>query len=690
MQEPWYGNSYRRNLVDMHIADWDERFLSEFDPEKYVETVCLSDPTAAMVYAHSHVGHCYYPTEVGHPHASLHGRNVFGEVIDGFHRRGVDVVAYYSLIFDDYASRRNPDWSIIQANGEAHGDHRRYSVCCPNSPYRDYAAAHVEELCSRFRFEGIFLDMTFWPNVCYCPYCQRRFAAEVGGALPRVVDWEDPLWVSFQRKREEWLLAFARHLTHTIRRTAPGVSVQHQGSTYMHGWRFGVTDSLAAANDYLGGDFYGDALQGSVVRKLFHNLSPHLPFEFMTSFSTNLSNHTARKSGELLRAKVSACLADAGAFLFIDAIDPVGTLNPAACQVMRSVFDESKAYERYLGGSLCQDVAIYLSTESKYDPADRGKAVDDPHLSTRLPHIEGVLSVAKTLIENHIPYGVISRANLADLARHRLVVLPNVLVLDPEEADAFRGYVAGGGALYASEDTSLATPDGVRHPDFLLADVFGVSYVGRTQESFTYIAPTDEGEDLFSGYSAHWPLGMDQAQMIVRAAPGARVLGRIVLPYTDPAEHRRFVSIHSNPPGIRTDHPAVVLNHYGRGTALYAAASLERAEIHRDSFANLVRFLAGPFSAQASAPKSVEMTIFHQPENRRTLISLVNFQHELPNIPVRDIRVRVSVGQRGVAKLLLLPGERAWPYEFADGWLEFVAPTLETFQMFALDYGRDG
>ena len=60
--DKWYQRSYRRNLVDMHITDWDERFLSQFDPQHYVDTVCLAHPTAAMVYAHSHVGHCYYPT----------------------------------------------------------------------------------------------------------------------------------------------------------------------------------------------------------------------------------------------------------------------------------------------------------------------------------------------------------------------------------------------------------------------------------------------------------------------------------------------------------------------------------------------------------------------------------------------------------------------------------------------------
>ena len=82
-------------------------------------------------------------------------------------------------------------------------------MCCPNSPYRDYARAHAEEICRLFDFEGLRFDMTFWPTVCYCPHCQRRFAAEVGGELPRMIDWDDPRWVAFQRRREAWLSEFA-------------------------------------------------------------------------------------------------------------------------------------------------------------------------------------------------------------------------------------------------------------------------------------------------------------------------------------------------------------------------------------------------------------------------------------------------------------------------------------------------
>ena len=42
----------------------------------------------------------------------------------------------------------------------------RFGVCCPNSPYRDYAAAWAGELLSRYPVDGVRFDMTFWPAIC--------------------------------------------------------------------------------------------------------------------------------------------------------------------------------------------------------------------------------------------------------------------------------------------------------------------------------------------------------------------------------------------------------------------------------------------------------------------------------------------------------------------------------------------
>ena len=686
MNEPWYRNIYRRAVIDMHITDDDPRFLSQFDAQTYVDLVERAQAQSVVLYAHSHVGLCYYPSQVGPVHRGIGGRDLVQEVLERCHARGIKVVIYMSLIFDTAAYRAHPDWRIVNADGQEAAARSRYGVCCPNAPYRDYAAALAQEMCRRFDGEGIRFDMTFWPGVCYCDHCQRRFAAEVGGELPKVVHWEDPRWVAFQRKREQWLAEFAGHLTAAVKAVKPQMSVEHQASTYFHPWRFGVTTQLAQHNDFLQGDFYGDNVQGSLARKVFYNLSPNLPGAFETCIAVDLRNYTALKSQELLTAKACAAVADACAFVFIDTIDPVGTLNPAVYDRMRAVFAQTKPYETFLGGARCEDVAVYLSPESKGDFADNGKAVDDPTLSAQAPHVEAIRSVCKALIDHHIPFGVITRRNLAHLARYPVIVLPNVLMLDEEEARALREYVRNGGALYASRYTSLITPDGRRQADFLLGDVFGVTYQGETREKFTYMAPTAASAALLAPYTRRHPLGLYDAQIALAPRPGVEVLATLTLPFTDPADPFHFASIHNDPPGVETERPALVHNRFGQGQAIYAAGDLESVEAHREVFIRLIRLLAPPFTLEADAPRAVEITLFHQPERKRYLVNLLNFQKELPNIPVEGIRIRLRLDGKRPTRALLLPDERPLPFAVAGDRLTLTAPRLETFAMLAVDY----
>jgi len=37
--EKWFTKAYRRNLVDMHIEDWSEEFLSKFNPQDYCDNL---------------------------------------------------------------------------------------------------------------------------------------------------------------------------------------------------------------------------------------------------------------------------------------------------------------------------------------------------------------------------------------------------------------------------------------------------------------------------------------------------------------------------------------------------------------------------------------------------------------------------------------------------------------------------
>ena len=61
-------------------------------------------------------------------------------------------------------------------------------------------------------------------------------------------------------------------------------------------------------------------------------------------------------------------------------------------------------------------------------------------------HVDAALGACEALIHANIPYGVITTSSLSDLSRHRVVVLPNVLMLGEEEAEAFRRSMTAGAA----------------------------------------------------------------------------------------------------------------------------------------------------------------------------------------------------------------------------------------------------
>jgi len=683
----WLGKHWRRVLVDMHIPDWDPAFLSQADPEKYVEMMVAGGATSAMVYTNSHVGLCYYPTKVGRMHRGLKGRDFFGSVLDYCHRRGLTVTAYHSLVFNNWAYVEHADWRIpmIKCNLLTN---TRYGTCCPNSPYRDFALAQTREVCG-YDCDSIFFDMTFWPTVCYCSYCVAKFRKETGLEPPRVVDWRDPVWVTFQRARERWITEFAEVTTVEVRKTNPKMTVTHQFSTVLHDWRQAVPFDLVDHCDYLSGDFYGESIQQSIVCKVFFNLSKHRPFEFHTSRCLDLTDHVSTKTPERLMTQAFLAPAHSSAFMFIDAIDPVGTLNPGTYSVIRSVCDKMAPYESELGGELVADVAVYFSSESKFDPADNGKPVGDENLTVKVPHWEAVLGACQSLRAAHIPFTVITRKNLADLKKYAVVVLPDVLVMSENEIEAMRAFVRDGGSLYASHRTSVCGADGASAGNFRLADVFGVSLGKESFAGLTFFTPV---EDSFKQWI--WPqdcMVHHGGQLSIETA--GKVLATRTLPYTDPTGGEifgeTFASIHSNPPGPAGTQPAIVLNTFGKGKVVYAAGALEavRHVANERVFAGLVRLLMSRAEmVRVKASPAFEVTVFDQPNRKRRVVSFLNSVPELVGVPSTiGLEIRMPEG-RNAKQVVRLPAREAMAFSVRDGYVQATVSDVDVFAMVALEY----
>ena len=352
--EKWYKGVYRRNLVDMHIADWDDGFLSKFNTDDYYQNLVDAKIQSPMIYLQSHTGLCHYPTRSGKTHAYFaKNPRVLNGLIDKCKAGGMKVVGYYSLIFNNWAADTHPDWEMVNADGTTWRDHgQRYGLCCPNNEtYRAFVLTQMQEMAELFpNLDGIFYDMPYWEVVCHCPSCQARWEKEVGGQMPQKLNWEDEKWRLFVRKRQQWMAEFAMFVNKNSQKILPFATCEMNFAAGIAcDWLAGSTEGINEACEFTGGDLYGDLYNHSFTCKYYYGITKNQPFEYMTCrCNKKLREHTISKPEQDLEAEVMLTAAHHGASLIIDAIDPDGGLDTRTYERLGKVFAKQIPYEKYM------------------------------------------------------------------------------------------------------------------------------------------------------------------------------------------------------------------------------------------------------------------------------------------------------------------------------------------------------
>jgi hypothetical protein len=690
---------YRRMLLDIHIPDFDARFLERYDPVHMAELYERAHLNAVMFYCKSHTGLCNWPTKVGKIHPALQGRDVTGELLEELKRRDIAACAYHSLIFENWAWNEHPDWRIepLDAQGEFGMLGPRYGVCCPNNgDYREYECEQVADLLTRYEFDAVFFDMMFWPAVCGCAHCRERYRKEEGAEIPDTLDWTSASWCSFQAARERWIRDFAGTMTDLAKQHQGEVPVYHNFAPSSVDWLAGVSYTLSEEQDFCGGDNYGDEIQQLIWCKQMLHLSRHRPPEFMTSVvGFGLGDHVSLRPEESMQFRAYGNVALDAASLFIDAVDPIGTVNAAVYDQVGRVYAKTAPYEPYLGGEPIEDVAIYASGESKMDFSRNDEPLGASRWGRRVaPHLKAVRGAAIALQQAHLPFGIITRRQLSELGRYRVVILPNVSRMDAEEIEAVRKYVGDGGFVYASHYTSLIETRGVRHPDFLLADVFGCHLESEEGASRSvFLKPSAPLTPLIAPqrYVSFLPLEDALAGGLLRLRSGnGDVLATLTLPYAHPkpgrADDRNWASIHSSPPWEETDSPVIVGNPYGQGRCVYSATTLETIDhpAARRLFVGLMRDLLGePARFEAQAHPAIWINAFDQPDAGRVQISFLNPLAQSGPLPGFRVRFELRPPDgRSFRALTGVPENTPVPFEIdATGTLRATVDDLVDFRM---------
>lgn len=669
----WYSQRFRRHLCDMHIDDWDASFLSRFSPEEYVRNLETAHINNAMLYLQSHVGLCYFPTKTGKMHGALRGReDLLLRTLQLCHDRNIKVTGYYSINYNTYEHDRHPEWRMRAADGlsrREHGpedDQCRYGLCCPNhEEYRAFVLAQIDEMLDYFPVDAMFFDMPFWLHTCYCDKCRARWATEVGGEMPI-----DPLPGSPEHDalltcKYRWMGEWALQITSYVKAKQPDLPIEFNYANAVAGdSENGCGDLVNQASDYAGGDLYGGMLEHSFTCKFYYGATRNQPFEYMFSrCKPALRVHTLTKSEDEMKTSVAITAAHHGATLVIDAIDPVGTMDARVYERFGKMFDLQMPYEPWFRGTMVEDMGVYFGIHSKCS-----RPGEDWNSKSC------AVAAAHALTERHIPYGV--TGCWRDLSRYPVLVVPAFSSADAADRQRIEDYARDGGILYLS---------GARDPQ-LLADLLDARYAGMTDTRVNYIAPGEELADIFGWFNRDYPLPYEGTVPIVEGIDPAWVKATLTKPYTGP-DTVQFASIHSNPPGIATDIPMIVIRPVGKGWVIWSAAPLESVDMdeYRDLFVDLLLHVRGdaPFSLACDGGRSVECTLFRGEDEM--IVHAVSMCDGTVNPPVPGFDIRILC-ETAPCRVTLLPEETEVPFRYEDSRVIFRARELHIMDAYRIEF----
>lgn len=680
-------------LVEDDPGKFDLDFWLDYFARTKSDAVCLSG------------GGCvaYYPTKIPLHHRSawLGDRDVLGELIAGCRKLGMVVIARTDphATYDD-AEAAHPDWIHVNADGKRrrHWASPEMWVTCGLGPYNfDFMTEVKREIMTAYRVDGIFINRWDGSGMCYCEHCRRNFRAASGQDLPRTNNPHDPARRAHVLWKQERLFALWQHWDAAVRAINPDSCVIPNAgggaTSSLDMKRIGeLAPTLMADHQARRGVMppWGNGMRG----KEFRATMGYKPI--VGIFSVGLEEPYRWKDSVQSAAEIRLWAIDGVA----NGLRPwftkfAGSVNdPRWLKPVEELYRWCAANERYLRNERpLARVALVYSQQSAWFHAGEGarRHLDDA--------MDGWYHA---LIEARVPFEMVHDRLLdaEHLAAFKTLVLPNTVALSDAQCAQLRAFVVRGGGIVATHETSLYDEWGAKRKDFGLADLFGVSFAGKTEGPMrnAYLRlehDTARGHPLLRG--------LEDAPRIIHGVHRVEVTAKAAFPappithipsYPDLPMEKVFTQ------RPRTDIPQVFLRE-GVGTGgrvAYFPWDIDRTfwEVlspdHGKLLANAVAWATNePAPVTVTGPGVLDVTLWRQKSS--LTIHLVNFTNPMMmKGPIREtipvgaqlVRVRVPDGVRAKAVRLLVADTT--PASRADGqWLEVVVPSIAEHEVVAID-----
>src|ERR1700722_15183875 len=468
----WYDRPMRwaqLSFVEDDPGNYDMQFWLDYFQRIHADATILN------------AGGCvaFYPTQIPLHYRSkwLGNTDAFGDIAHGCRKLGMNVVART----DPHACHKDvydahPDWLAVDENGKKrqHASDPDFWLTCALGPYNfEFMTTVHQEIMSKYMVDGIFTNRWSGSGMCYCEHCQKNFRDFSGLNLPRTLDPQDTsrrkyilwnqkvlfdLWPPWNQEIRE-INPQASYIANagggalstldmkTIGEMAPTLFADRQGRTgLMAPW----------ANGKNGKEYRATMGQKAIVG----------------IFSVGIEDKNRWKDSVQSPDEMRLWVADGIA----QGLRPWFTkfnakvIDRRWLPVVEGIYQWHYANESYLHNqkNLARVGMVYSQQTASFYGGEKAKSlVDDP-----------ALGFYQALIEARIPFEMVHDGLLdhEHVAQFRTLIFPNIAALSNLHCQQICEFVAGGGSIVATYETSLYAEGGVRRPDFGLASLFGASF----------------------------------------------------------------------------------------------------------------------------------------------------------------------------------------------------------------------